>query len=63
MSKYTKLYVDRIINEVQTLEDIGGPATLEEYIDVLSTVKANIDQRIQTAFIRLITEQRQQSES
>lgn len=51
--KFHDLYVTRLLAEVQTLEEIGGPATLEGYITILNEVKADIEQRIINAQARI----------
>ena len=38
------------------MEDIGGPADLEQYIAVLTAVKADIESRISVASDRIINE-------
>ena len=42
-------HYDSIIASVQKMEDIGGPDSLEEYIDILERVKQEIERRITTA--------------
>ena len=49
MKKYTKTYIERIMAEVQNLEEAGGPETLEEYTEVLEKVKEEIQKRIEMA--------------
>jgi hypothetical protein len=41
--------VKAILDEVQKLEEMGGPATREEYIAILEYVQSEIEMRISTA--------------
>jgi hypothetical protein len=54
--EYTELYIRRILEAVQTLEDMGGPEPLEQYIAVLSAVRGDIDKRIGIATDRMLEE-------
>jgi hypothetical protein len=54
--KYTEVYIRRILEAVQTLEDMGGPEPLEQYIAVLSAVRLDIEERINAATDRMIEE-------
>jgi hypothetical protein len=46
-------YINRIYTEVQNLEDIGGPTTLNHYIAVLEFIQADIEKRLETAKARV----------
>ena len=51
--QFVKFY-KAITDEVQVMEDIGGPDTLEEYITVLTAVKLDIEERIKVAAARKV---------
>ena len=52
----TKEFADRIVNEIQELEEMYGPRTLEQYIAVLTMVKTEIEKRISVAGQRIADE-------
>jgi hypothetical protein len=54
---YTKHFIDKLVAEVQTMEEIGGPDSLEQYIAVLTAVKLEIERRITVATERMLTEE------
>lgn len=41
--------IDLILAEVQNLEEIGGPDTLEEYVEILTVVQAEVTVRLENA--------------
>ena len=41
------VFVKSIIAELNNLEELGGPESLEEYVKVLATVKAEIETRME----------------
>lgn len=47
--RYTKHFVSRVIDELQNLEEIGGPDSYEQYIAVLTAIRLEIDKRIEVA--------------
>jgi hypothetical protein len=42
-------HLDMILTEIQNLEEICGPETLQEYIAILEAVKADIETRLSNA--------------
>ena len=44
-----KWFADGVIASIQELEELGGPDDLEQYILVLTSVKIEIEKRIQVA--------------
>jgi len=44
-----KYRIDLILAEVQNLEEIGGPDTLEEYVEILTAVQAEVTVRLESA--------------
>jgi hypothetical protein len=51
--KYSSYYIEKIVDVIQELEDIGGPPELEQYIAVLTAVKIEIESRIKVACDRI----------
>jgi hypothetical protein len=45
--------IQAILLEVQNLEEMGGVEGLEEYVEILETVRADIDKRISAAKDRI----------
>jgi hypothetical protein len=46
MSNY---YVKSILTKIQDLEEICGPDTIGDYIEILEAVKADIEERLMNA--------------
>lgn len=46
MAAENQYLIDQQMASLQNLEEIGGPDSLEQYIAVLTAVKAEIDKRI-----------------
>ena len=53
MGQYTQHHINSILEQVQNLEEISGPSTLAEYVHILETVKAEIEERIGNAKTRI----------
>jgi len=55
--RYTKHFVDNVLNELQNLEEIGGPDSYEQYIAVMTAIKLEIDKRIAVATDIMLTQE------
>lgn len=44
-----RAFVERILEVVQTMEDIGGPDSYDDYIEVMQYVRADVEERIKNA--------------
>jgi len=56
--KVVLFHVSLIVRELQELEGLNGPETLEEYIDILTKVKEDVEKRLYYAKERQETEKK-----
>lgn len=49
MQDYTQFFISQIMERIQELDEIGGANSPEQYIAVLTAVKAEISKRIYEA--------------
>jgi hypothetical protein len=53
MSVFKAFFIEKVITEVDVLEGIGGPDSLEEYIEVLEAIQQEIEERVGNAKARI----------
>ena len=52
--KLDRLFVQRFVDEIQNLNEIGGPDNVAEYIYVMEQVKRAVDSQLETAKSQLL---------